>query len=777
MKYAKLITILMVSSFLTACGGGGGGDGGGAGGGNGGGGGGNPPANVAPTVSVESEFIVAGNSEITITATANDSDGQIDAYLWEVTSSHTIALSGEDTDSVTFTTPDVNNTEEVTLKLTVTDDDGAKASGNVTVIVYAKGTPPPPTSEATLSLQGKVLDSADIAEITVLLNGEEFPADVEMLSSTTYLASITVEGAERERYLSIKGSGEGASSHVAMLSLVGKVNDLIEQAQGNKEGDETLTSDENFSVNLSSITTAKYGLIKQHNGATSVHSMSAVETGMSSLGTIALQNWASAVLVAVADGDTSGTLALPANIDNTLELVESSDAVTTYLENVFYTEEFKTAKSELFFNSAYYNTLGSLTVPLTLYFNPKDGLNFSLFPMNGLTHSLILNDDGTGKIDKYNLEWGVAPVQGVNNAAINIAFDDEGHLVTTDADTGTKTLSGLSKMQLILIDQPVEGRAHFIAFTESEQIVGESAPTVTGSEVNLLNASLETTTMPKLSETVYVPLPREKFSSQYILENTNAYGKATQYEEIKLNADGSGSAIFTGADITWSKNGDTLSISGLSYYDNDVNFYSPEDTITYNVVSQRKTHQVTSATVKKAGASEPISIATGAAVLNATESAWTTENAPGYYIGNFRAVSSRPLDSFFVELKENGHADVYYTTDGNEDGKLVETNNKSTEVTHLYGTWNIESDGSLKFSTFTLDNLATDPSCRAEDPATGCKIYEVRTWRKIAEEGNEIMVTNKRYFNWLNRSPLEPDIETNSLATLTKSDAPPVSIE
>ncbi len=759
MKYAKLLSILMVSSLLTACGGGGGGDSGGGGGGGGGGG------NQAPTVSVDTPVEASANTEITITATASDPDGQIDSYAWEVTSSQSISLSGSDTRSVTFTTPDVNSAENVTLRVTVTDDDGATASANVRVNVT-------PGETATLTIQGNILDSADITSIAVLLDGEEISADTEMPSATTFNATIEVAESKFDSFVSIKGQGSDSNAHVALYSLLGTVNQLVEQAKG----DATLTSDENFSVNLSSLTTAEYGLIKDVNGSSGVYSDVALEKGFSGLETIALQNWASAVIVANSNGDSAGELKLPDNVNNTLTLVESADAMNAYLEAIFYSSEFKTAKSDLLVNTSYFNGVGNLEAPFTLYFNPLDGLNYSVFPKQGLSHSMVFNADGTGYMNQYSFDWGIAAIGDVGDAALVAVFDDKGHTQSTDPDTGTVTKSGVSQVGLVLLDQPVEGRANYVVTTEYEQIVGSNDPEVTNVERVLVNASMVTTGMPELSETVFVPLPRNKFSQQFVLENTFTFGKATQYEEIQLNADGTGSALFTGADITWSQTDNELSITGLSYYNTGEDFYSAEDTISYQVVSARELHQVVSATVKKEGVSEDHKISTGTAVLDANETAWDAADAPGFYLGKFRAVSSRPLDSFFVELKANGEADVYYTTDRNEDGEIVETNDASTEVTHLYGTWEIKGDGSLHISTFTLAGLDPDPSCRAEDEATGCQIYEERTWRIIAESGADMMVTNKRFFNWTNRSALEPDKETNSLIELVKSDDAPVEI-
>ncbi|MCW8106966.1 cadherin-like domain-containing protein [Alteromonas ponticola] len=772
MKYTKLISILMVSTILAACGGGGGGGDAGGGGG-GGGGGGNPPANQAPTITVDESFDAEANTEITITATASDSDGQIDTYLWEVTSSQTISLSGEDTRSVTFTTPDVNSTEDVELRLTVTDDDGASASANVTVTVFPEGEVPPPTAKATLTVQGNVLDSSDISTITVLLNGEEFAADIDMPTNTTYEATLEVEGAAREGYLTIKGTGTGANAHVGLISLVGKVNDLIVQAQG----DATLTDDENFMVNLSALTTAKYSLFKQQVGS-SVTSTDAYLKGMSNFKTITYHDWASAIVVANAHGDASGALGLPSGVSNTVELAESPVLMTTYLEDIFYSAEFSGNGSEtgvkaaLFTDSVYFNEVSKLSAPFTLYFNPQDGLNYTVRPLNGLSHSMVFDADGTGRMNQYSFTWTFNAFGDTNEGVYLATFDDEGHAVSTSSGGG-EIKFGIASVAILLLDEPVDGRANVYVITDFEEKVGSGSFNIVSRTQDAINVSVKTEDLPELSSTVYLPLPKNKLNASYALNNSVTLFAETQYETFKLNSNNTGKAVLTDQDITWDVTDDALKITGMKHFSDSNPYFTVNDTLSYKVVTSREGHQIVSATVEKDGESDHHLISTGTGVLNGNVVAWDAAKVPGFYVGNFKSVGSTPYDGFYLELKENGDANDFTTRDINQDGMLKEAD---SEVTAKYGKWEIVGN-SLVIKTFDKRKIGdSDPSCRELNETTGCRLAETRTWTKVYESEDQLILLNSRYQHRNDIAINQQDLEVNSILSISKSNSAPFEI-
>ncbi|KAF7765145.1 hypothetical protein PCIT_a4463 [Pseudoalteromonas citrea] len=96
-----------------------------------------PPTNVAPEIPDISDLTVMERAELTITANATDSDGTIASYAWEQVSGTTLAITGLETASIQFTAPDIDASENIVLRLTVTDDKAASTSKDFSVSLKA----------------------------------------------------------------------------------------------------------------------------------------------------------------------------------------------------------------------------------------------------------------------------------------------------------------------------------------------------------------------------------------------------------------------------------------------------------------------------------------------------------------------------------------------------------------------------------------------------------------------------------------------------------------
>ncbi|PKG82000.1 hypothetical protein CXF85_15825 [Colwellia sp. 75C3] len=117
------------SLYASACGGSTGTDGGGTD---------NGDANVAPTVSAGDEQSVASAGNVTLTATATDSDGSIVSYAWTQISGKTATITNADSATVTFVVPKVGKDESLVFSVTVTDDLGKTSTAPVTINVAAE---------------------------------------------------------------------------------------------------------------------------------------------------------------------------------------------------------------------------------------------------------------------------------------------------------------------------------------------------------------------------------------------------------------------------------------------------------------------------------------------------------------------------------------------------------------------------------------------------------------------------------------------------------------
>ena len=120
--------------------------------------------NLPPVVDVVASQAVDAGAIVILMAPASDSDGMIVNYLWEQTGGTAVILSGADAVTATFTAPDVAADETLTFRLTVTDNDGAQVSGNVSVTVRPVNLPPVVSAEVMTVQQytAAVADGADL---------------------------------------------------------------------------------------------------------------------------------------------------------------------------------------------------------------------------------------------------------------------------------------------------------------------------------------------------------------------------------------------------------------------------------------------------------------------------------------------------------------------------------------------------------------------------------------------------------------------------------------
>ena len=96
-----------------------------------------PAGNQPPSVNAGPDQIVDMGSVVMLMGSGSDSDGEIAGYRWTQTDGPPISLSVADQALASFTAPKVDVEVTLTFWLTVTDDDGVTASGEVSVTVRA----------------------------------------------------------------------------------------------------------------------------------------------------------------------------------------------------------------------------------------------------------------------------------------------------------------------------------------------------------------------------------------------------------------------------------------------------------------------------------------------------------------------------------------------------------------------------------------------------------------------------------------------------------------
>lgn len=89
--------------------------------------------NKAPIISIINPIEISELSELSITANASDSDGNIISYQWEVSDEKLVTLTNSDSAEVSVAIPNVEENMTLTLKVIVEDDSRNTTSQNVTI--------------------------------------------------------------------------------------------------------------------------------------------------------------------------------------------------------------------------------------------------------------------------------------------------------------------------------------------------------------------------------------------------------------------------------------------------------------------------------------------------------------------------------------------------------------------------------------------------------------------------------------------------------------------
>ncbi|WP_411994769.1 PKD domain-containing protein [Agarivorans sp. DSG3-1] len=93
------------------------------------------PVNAAPTVSAGNDQTIDEQNNVSLNATANDTDGSIATYQWQQTAGVTVSLQDANTANASFIAPEVSGDSVVQLEVTVTDNEGISVSDNVSITI------------------------------------------------------------------------------------------------------------------------------------------------------------------------------------------------------------------------------------------------------------------------------------------------------------------------------------------------------------------------------------------------------------------------------------------------------------------------------------------------------------------------------------------------------------------------------------------------------------------------------------------------------------------
>lgn len=236
MKLVKYWPLFIGVCVLSACGGGSGSSSS------------TPKTNQSPVASISGPTQMDSGASISLTATASDPDGSIAGYTWSVEPGSALTLGDSKTSTLSITAGSVAQDTDAKLTLTVTDNQGASTQTSVQLKIVAKKT--------SLSINGLVTDAVvPNANVTATIRDLTFTTTAD--ANGKYTLDLSVDDAHLSDLVLITADGGISKPWLKLVSQLPSMKTLSGQAGEDKK----LDLSENFSVNITNLTTAQYALM------------------------------------------------------------------------------------------------------------------------------------------------------------------------------------------------------------------------------------------------------------------------------------------------------------------------------------------------------------------------------------------------------------------------------------------------------------------------------------------------------------------------------------
>jgi serine protease len=157
------------------------------------------PGNVAPTANAGPDQNANSGAQVTLNGSGNDPDGSVASYQWARLSGPSIVLNNANSANASFTAPVVSSTTLITLRLTVTDNNGATGFDDMVVTVNPAGggnaSPIANAGPDVAAISGSNVDitgsATDDGSITVYIWTQiDGPTILNLINSTTPTVSF-----------------------------------------------------------------------------------------------------------------------------------------------------------------------------------------------------------------------------------------------------------------------------------------------------------------------------------------------------------------------------------------------------------------------------------------------------------------------------------------------------------------------------------------------------------------------------------------------------------
>ena len=761
--------------------------------------------NTIPTVSVKN-VSVGENSQVTLNATATDTDGSISTYSWEVTSGHTLSLTGSDSNAITFTAPSVfAEGDELTFKVVVTDNDGATAEAS-NIVTVSNIVPTATIAEQTVDEKANVSITANVDGngdgIASYLWEQTSGSMVEFISNDTENLTFTAPEISADEVIGLKLTVTDNDDDEVMVESLVNVNQLtIPLTIVGLATDSPITNGEitvnvvgrDITIDVTADANGNYNVDLILDDSEADAFISIIAHGVA--------EQANAGLITLLG--TAGQLSAKEGEDNILTEDENFAVNITNITTAQYAliklanngdAPANDAELESLTQALNYDEVITLATAIKVAIdkaadNPELGLPESI------TDTLALVE---------NVEATQAYVQKVIDEpefqeAQEEIFEDD-NLVDTSSAWNVPEIyyalapGSLSSGMILRFNQDGTGSSGAYSFTW-EQATGEISADIIEDPTRGISESFPT----RMVNGEMVQVRAHNINLSYDIKRLNSgentdvilfqtaavirfpdgeladepYTFSSAYSAVKPNATidithaGAGIAYLPFRDdepdnssiISLNADEFTLNADGTAHstvLDIDFTWQVEDGVLKLNAPSEDDNTYVPTWKQLTTGLSinqfahefiengeiNPSDDYISNGAILTAPMAWQTSEVAGIYTYD-RASFTDPLQNFWFELHDNGDAETYSSDDNNGDGSVTED-----EIFIQYGNWTVNSDGTLVIARVRHQDGNYTEECRYESEI--CLTYHERTWRLIGQKGNAYGVFHKHDFRYSN---------------------------
>jgi hypothetical protein len=207
--------------------------------------------NIAPSVNAGNDFSADEQVLINLSGSASDSDGTVNSILWQQIAGSNVVINNANTLTPNFIAPALTSDEILVLSLTVTDDDGASSSDNISITIIANvapvvnaGSDQTVNENTTVNLAGTVTDNDGTITSTVWsqTSGTAVVFDDSAILTPSFMAPDLVSDEVLTFSLTATDNDGDTSSDTLSITVMGNISPVVDAGVDQTVDEQTLVN-------------------------------------------------------------------------------------------------------------------------------------------------------------------------------------------------------------------------------------------------------------------------------------------------------------------------------------------------------------------------------------------------------------------------------------------------------------------------------------------------------------------------------------------------------